>query len=162
MIENVKQGQSTPFAIMAGKSEGQDLWTKSWVMNAMYDKQLSQQERMGNPISFEAEEMGGKMYFHQALKQPDANWFVHAIVQEINGHLDKQNLKVVKCSKIPKYMKPLLLVWAMRRKRNIVTNEVTKHKASLNTHGGFQEFGVNYFETYATVVTWCIICLIIV
>jgi hypothetical protein len=42
----------------------------------------------------------------------------------------------------------------MRCKRNLTTNDVKGHKARLNIHGGKQEYGVNYFETYAPVVTW--------
>jgi histone deacetylase 1/2 len=42
----------------------------------------------------------------------------------------------------------------MKRKRDLVTREVYKHKARLNVHGGQQQFGVNYFETYSPVVTW--------
>ena len=41
----------------------------------------------------------------------------------------------------------------MQRKRNLITNEITKHKAKLNIHGGKQVYGMNYFETYAPVVT---------
>jgi hypothetical protein len=51
-------------------------------------------------------------------------------------------------------MKILDSVWAMKRKRDLVTREVYKHKARLNVHGGQQQFGVNYFETYSPVVTW--------
>ena len=50
----------------------------------------------------------------------------------------------------------------MRRKRNLTTNEITKYKARLNIHGGKQTFGVNYFDTYAPVVTWFAIRLIII
>jgi hypothetical protein len=50
----------------------------------------------------------------------------------------------------------------MRRKRNLTTNKITKHKARLNLHGGKQVFGMNYFETYAPVVTWFAIRLVIV
>ena len=50
----------------------------------------------------------------------------------------------------------------MRRKRNLTTNEITKHKARLNLHGGKQVFGMNYFETYGPVVTWFAIRLMIV
>jgi hypothetical protein len=39
---------------------------------------------------------------------------------------------------------------------------VTKHKARLNLHGGKHEFGTNYYETYAPVVTWFAIQLLIV
>ena len=54
----------------------------------------------------------------------------------------------------------------MRRKRNLVTNEITKYKARLNVHGGNQTFGANYFDMYAPVVKWftirrLIICAIV-
>ena len=39
----------------------------------------------------------------------------------------------------------------MCRKRDLVTNQVTKYKACLNLHGGKQELGVNYFKTYVPV-----------
>ena len=38
-------------------------------------------------------------------------------------------------------------VWSMICKHDLVTNQVTKYKASLNLHGGNQEMGVNYNET---------------
>jgi hypothetical protein len=50
----------------------------------------------------------------------------------------------------------------MRRKRNLITNEIKSHKARLNLHGGKQVYGVNYFETYAPVVTWFAIRLMII
>jgi hypothetical protein len=50
----------------------------------------------------------------------------------------------------------------MRRKRDLTTNEVIKHKARLNFHDGKQVYGMNYFETYAPVVTWFAIRLMIV
>ena len=45
-------------------------------------------------------------------------------------------------------------IWAMKRKRDIRTREVYKHKARLNIHGGQQEYGVHYTETYSPVVNW--------
>ena len=41
----------------------------------------------------------------------------------------------------------------MRHKRRITTQEVYKWKAHLNVHGGQQEHGVHYWDTYAPVVT---------
>jgi hypothetical protein len=49
----------------------------------------------------------------------------------------------------------------MRHKRDLTTNEVIKHKARLNLHGGKQVYGMNYFKTYAPVVTWFTIRLMI-
>ena len=50
----------------------------------------------------------------------------------------------------------------MRRKRNLVTNKIKSHKARLNLHGGKQVSGVNYYDTYAPVVTWIVIRLMII
>ena len=50
--------------------------------------------------------------------------------------------------------KLLDMVWAMRRKRRIDMQQVYKWKACLNLHGGQQEYGVKFWETYASVVSW--------
>ena len=51
------------------------------------------------------------------------------------------------------------MVWAMCRKRQIGMRKVYKWKAHLNIHGGQQEHGVNFWETYAPVVSWQILRL---
>ena len=48
-------------------------------------------------------------------------------------------------------------VWTMRHKQDLTTNQVTTHNASLNLHGAKEYYGMNYFETYALVVTWLLI-----
>jgi hypothetical protein len=50
----------------------------------------------------------------------------------------------------------------MQRKCNLTTNKIIKHKARLNLRGGKQVFGMNYFKTYAPVVTWFAIRLVMV
>jgi hypothetical protein len=106
--------------------------------------------------------MGDIMYLGQALKQNDADKFVHAVVKEIEGHVRAKRWKLIERNEVPQGHEPLPSVWAMRRKRDLTTNEVTKHKARLNLHGGKQQFGVNYFETYAPVVTWIAIRLMVI
>jgi ribosomal protein L13E len=119
-----------------------------------HDYHLNLEERMRHPLSFHAEMMGDIMYYHQAMKQDDADKFVEAIVKEVNGHIDNDNWVLVKRSEVPQDQEVVPSVWAMRRKRNLTTNEITKYKARLNVHGGKQTYGVNYFDTYAPVVTW--------
>ena len=53
-------------------------------------------------------------------------------------------------------------VWSLRRKRDLTTNKVESHKARLNLHGRKQVYGMNYFETYALIVTWFAIWLMII
>ena len=127
-----------------------------------HDQHLALQERMQNPIAFHAKMMGDIMYYHQALQQPDAKQFADAVVKEVNGHVDNNHWNLIKREDVPEDAQVVPSVWSMRRKRNLTTNEITKHKARLNLHGGKQIFGMNYFETYAPVVTWFAIRLMIV
>jgi hypothetical protein len=127
-----------------------------------HDQHLALQERMQNPIAFHAKMMGDIMYYHQALQQPDAKQFANAVVKEVNGHVDNNHWRLIKREDVPEDAQVVPLVWSMRRKRNLTTNKITKHKARLNLHGGKQVFGMNYFETYAPVVTWFAIRLMIV
>ena len=77
-----------------------------------------------------------------------------AMAKEVDAHVDKHHWVLVPISKMPKGTKVLDAIWAMRRKRKIMTGEIYKWKARLNIHGGQQEHGVNYWETYAPVVSW--------
>ena len=132
------------------------------LLTQRHDKHLALQDRMRNPIAFHAEMVGDIMYYHQAMRQPDSEEFKKAVVKEINGHVDNGNWELIKRSEVPEDHETVPSVWAMRRKRDLTTNEVKKYKARLNVHGGKQTYGVNYFETYAPVVTWFAIRLMIV
>ncbi len=123
---------------------------------------LDLQVRMRNPIAFHAEMMGDIMYYDQALQQPDAKQFANAIVKEVNGHVDNKHWTLVKRKDVPKEAQVVPSVWAMWHKRDLTTKKVIKHKARLNLHGGNQVYGMNYFKTYAPVVTWLAIRLMIV
>jgi hypothetical protein len=117
---------------------------------------------MRHPIAFLAKMMGDVMHLHQALRQPNARQFVDLVIKEINGHIDCKHWVVTPRSEVPKDTNVLPSVWAVRCKRNLTTGEITKHKARLNLHGGKQEFGMMYYDTYAPVVTWFAIQLLIV
>ena len=119
-----------------------------------HDEHLNLQEAMSHPIAFSAQMTGDIMYLHQALQQPDASEFVQAVIKEINGHVSNNNWRIIPRSEVPAGATIVPSVWALRRKRDLTTNEITKYKARLNLHGGKQEYGVNYFDTYAPVITW--------
>jgi hypothetical protein len=126
------------------------------------DAHLSLQDCMRHPIAFLSEMMGDIMHLHQALRQPDSRQFVDSVIKEINGHIDRKHWEVTPQGDAPKDTDVLPSVWAVRRKRNPTTGEITKHKAHLNLHGGKQEFGMTYNGTYAPIVTWFAIRLLIV
>jgi hypothetical protein len=119
-----------------------------------HDFHLELQDRMRHPIAFHAEMMGDIMYFHQAMQQDDADEFVKAVVKEVNGHIENNRWQLISRDEVPEGIDVIPSVWSMRRKRNLTTNAITKYKSRLNIHGGKQVYGMNYFETYAPVVTW--------
>jgi hypothetical protein len=128
----------------------------------LHNSHLNLQDCMHHPIAFLAEMMGDIMYLHQALHQPDAREFVEAVIKEFNGHIDNNHWKLIPCTEVPEGTEVVPSVWAMQHKQNLTTGRVTKHKTRLNLHGGKQEFGTNYYETYKPVVTWFAIRLLIV
>jgi hypothetical protein len=130
--------------------------------DCLHNSHLDLQDCMRHPITFLAEMMVDIMYLHQALRQPDAREFVEAVIKEVNGHIDNNHWKLIPHTEIPEGTEVVPSVWAMQCKQDLMTGRVIKHKATLNLHGGKQEFGTNYYETYAPVVTWFIIQLLIV
>ena len=94
------------------------------------------------------------MYMHQAMQQPDKEKFKQAMVEEIKAHTENKHWEVIERSDVPEGDKILPPVWAMKRKRCMATGKVYKWKARLNIHGGKQEYGINYWETYAATLAW--------
>lgn len=120
------------------------------------------QEQLTDPIAFAASNNPDIMYVEQALKEPDAPQFRAAMEAEVQAHVDGEHWVVIEKNSLPEGTKVLPAVWAMRRKRRIITDEVYKWKARLNLHGGKQEHGVNYWETYSPVVAWPTIRLFLI
>ena len=52
-------------------------------------------------------------------------------------------------------------IWNFKRKR-FPDGSLNKHKARLCAHGGQQQWGVNYWETYALVVNWISVWFLLV
>ena len=97
----------------------------------------------------------------QMLRLKDIKEFVLAMIKEIDDHESRDHWVVMERSKMPKGKKTILSVWAFKRKR-LPDGTVLKHKARLNTHGGMQQWGINYWETNAPVVNWISVRLLLV
>ncbi|KAL7523209.1 hypothetical protein ACHAWF_000425, partial [Thalassiosira exigua] len=132
------------------------------LLTQRHGEHLALQDRMSHPIAFHAEMVGDSIYYHQAIRQDDAAEFEKAVVKEINGHVDNGHWQIIRKSEIPDGHSTVPSIWSMRRKCDLITNEIKKYKACLNVHGDKQTYGVNCFETYAPVVTWFAIRLMIV
>jgi hypothetical protein len=127
-----------------------------------HDDSYTIQTEMENPMAFAASSNPDVMYLDQAMKEPDKDKFEEAMLQEVQSHTDNGHWKIVPKKSVPRGTKILPAVWAMRRKRKIATGEAYKWKARLNVHGGKQEHGINYWETYAPVISWTTIRLYLI
>ena len=130
--------------------------------DALHEDDYLLQDEMADPIAFIARSDPDTMYFHQAMKQPDRKQWRAAVVKEVNDHIERKHWRLIPRTEVPDGYEVLPAVWSMKRKRNIKTREVYKWKARLNVHGGKQTYAVNYFETFAPVVQWISIRLILV
>ena len=97
----------------------------------------------------------------QMLKLKDIKEFVLAMLKEINDYESRDHWELVLRKDLPAGAKTILSVWAFKRKRH-PDGQVYKHKARLNAHGGMQRWGVDYWETYAPVVNWISIRLLLI
>ncbi len=61
---------------------------------------------------------------------------------------------------MPANSKTIMSIWSFKRKR-YPDGTLNKHKAKLCAHGRMQTWGKNYWGTYAPVVNWASICLIL-
>lgn len=114
-----------------------------------------------HPFSFSSSASDNGTYtFKEMLQQPDAKQFILAMMEEIQAHEDNEHWEVVPRSSKPTNIKPILAIWSFKRKL-FPDGTINKYKARLCAHGGMMQWGVNYWETYAPVVNWISVRLLL-
>ena len=63
---------------------------------------------------------------------------------DLSQHETRGNFVLVKNKDVPPGNKLIGMVWSMKRKRRIKSQEIYKWKVQLNVHGGQQPYGINY------------------
>jgi hypothetical protein len=91
--------------------------------------------------------------YKEALQQSDKIEFVKAMVHEVDDHESRKHWTLIRRSDLPDGTKTIMAIWSFKRKR-YPDGTLNKHKARLCAHGGMQTWGQNYWETYAPVVNW--------
>jgi hypothetical protein len=80
------------------------------------------------------------MYYHEAMKEPDRKQFIEAMEKEVDSHTKNGVWELVLKSSLPKGTEILPSVWAMKRKRRIITREIFKWKERLNSRSQLVAF----------------------
>ena len=91
--------------------------------------------------------------FREMLQQDDAGEFIKAMMKEVGDHEARGHWETINRSQMPPGTKTIQAIWSFKRKR-FPDGTLNKHKARLCAHGRMQQWGVNYWETYAPVVNW--------
>lgn len=143
---------NSPVSLMSHVVDNDD--GQADIYEALHEDDLRIQKKLEDPISFKASADPDTMYWHQAMAQPDANKFLDAAKKEFDAHCDNKHWDIIERKDVPRDKNVLPAVWAMKRKRDILTRKVKKYKARLNVHGGKQVFGEDFYETFSPVVMW--------
>ena len=69
--------------------------------------------------------------------------------------------EIITKSSLPTSAHIIQLIWSFKRKRNPF-GDLIKHKARLCVHGGMQQEGIDFHNTFAPVVNWYTVRLIII
>ena len=75
------------------------------------------------------------------------------MVHGVEDHESQDHWTCMQRCGMPKNTKIVMSIWSFRRRR-YPDGTLDKHKARLCAHGGMQIWGTNYWETYAPVVNW--------
>ena len=97
----------------------------------------------------------------QMLRAPDRSQFIAAQESEVRGLEEKQVFQYVQKTSLPKNARLLNAVWSYRRKRR-PDGTLWKHKARLCVDGSRQIQGLDYTESFAPVVQWSTVRLVMI
>ena len=92
-------------------------------------------------------------YHHEAMRESDREHFLKAMEKEIIDQWDNDNFKLFKRKDVLADKNVLPGVWALRRKREVLTNAVKKYKARWNLDGSKQEHGIDFDQTHSPTAT---------
>ena len=98
--------------------------------------------------------------YNMALTSDQAHEWEKAMVAEVNGILKQKTWISVDRSKVPSNKVVLPGTWAFKLKR-LPDGSPLKYKARYCVRGDKQVAGIDYFETYAPVVQWSNIRLVL-
>jgi hypothetical protein len=97
--------------------------------DALHEDDYRIQDDMRDSVAFLSATYEDTMYYHQAMRAPEKENFVEAIVKEVNYHITSNHWVLIPRYQVPTVITVLDSVWSMKRKMDIKTRKVYKHKA---------------------------------
>jgi hypothetical protein len=82
------------------------------------------------------------------------------MIKEVDDHENRNHWTIMNRRDMTTDAKTIMAIWSFKRKR-FPDGTLNKHKARVCAYGGMQTWGQNYWETYAPVVNWASVRLIL-
>jgi hypothetical protein len=101
------------------------------------------------------------LHYGSMLRDPDRPLFETDMHREISDLLCTGTVEITLRSCVPLGLKILPAIWSFRRKR-APDWSILKHKARVCPHGGHQVEGEHFWETYAPVINWRTVRLVLI
>ena len=95
------------------------------------------------------------------LNENDFKDFLQAMLEEIEVRNKRDHWKLMERKYLPPRAKTIMAIWSFKQKL-YPDCSLNKHISILCAHGGKQTWGRDYWDTYAPVVTWDSVCLLLV
>jgi hypothetical protein len=140
---------------LSATATSNDVEGEIFSFQALYPDGDEQLEMDKNPLlAYKAHADPDTMYLHEALRENDKEQFIQAMKKEVEDQIANKNFTIIRKGQVPKGEHILPMVWQMRRKRDIKTRQIKKHKARLNVDGSKMIKGLHYDESYSPVASW--------
>jgi len=124
------------------------------------DSYLSQLDSLDPTAYLALDNANDTLTRSQMLKAHNRNDFLAAEDDELRGLIDMQTWKYKRISELPLGTHLINSVWSYHRKHS-PDGELIKYKACLCADGRQQKFGIDYFTSYAPVITWTTVRLVL-
>ncbi len=99
--------------------------------------------------------------YSQMLWEADHTKFFEAIEIKISNHENRRHWDLMLRKDLPLGAKTIMAIWLFKCKQ-FPNGMLNKRKAWLCAHGGQQTWGQDYWDTYAPVITWASVWLLLI
>ncbi len=99
--------------------------------------------------------------YAQMLCKSNHKHFFEAMEIELDDHESQKHWALMLRKDLPIESKTIMAIWLFKQKR-FPDSTLNKHRACLCARGGQQTWGQDYWDTYAPVVTWASIRLLLI
>jgi hypothetical protein len=127
---------------------------------AAQESPLSLDPQFSTQLAFAASNNPDVLHYGRMQHDPDRPHFEKDMQREIHDLFASDTVEITPRSSLPPNVKPLKAIWSFRRKR-APDWTILKHKSRICPDGGEQIEGLNFWETYAPVVSWRTVRLIL-